>query len=103
MRIIIIRIEVIKSTSLKIQDNIILEITIMLRNVKVGLLPSEKKNFYLFQWKPFKNNEKCFLFHLINSFRSQDILILLCIFGRRKKALIRKIWATPKLMTSQLR
>ena len=24
-------------------------------------------------WKPFKNDEKCFLFHLISSFCSQDI------------------------------
>ena len=24
--------------------------------------------------KPFKNNEKCFLFHIKSSFRSQDIL-----------------------------
>ena len=29
--------------------------------------------FYLLQWKPFKNAEKCFLFHLKSSFRSQDI------------------------------
>ena len=28
---------------------------------------------YLFEWKPFKNDEKCFLFHLKSSFRSQDI------------------------------
>ena len=25
------------------------------------------------KWKPLKNNEKCFLFHLKSSFRSQDI------------------------------
>ena len=24
-------------------------------------------------WKPFKNDEKCFLFHLESPFRSQDI------------------------------
>ena len=24
-------------------------------------------------WKPFKNDEKCFLFHLKSSFRSQNI------------------------------
>ena len=24
-------------------------------------------------WKPFKNDEKCFLFHLKSSFRSQDM------------------------------
>ena len=32
-----------------------------------------KQLFYLVQRKPFKNNEKCFLFHLKSSFRSQDI------------------------------
>ena len=39
---------------------------------KVGLSPS-KKIFYLLQWKPFNNDEKCFLFHLKSSFRSRDI------------------------------
>ena len=24
-------------------------------------------------WKPFKNDEKCFLFHLKRSFRAQDV------------------------------
>ena len=28
---------------------------------KVGLSPSKKNSFYLLQWKPFKNYEKCFL------------------------------------------
>ena len=28
---------------------------------------------YLFHWKPFKNDETCFLFHLKSSFHSQDI------------------------------
>ena len=32
-----------------------------------------KKLFCLAQWKPFKNNEKCFLLHLKSPFRSQDI------------------------------
>ena len=27
-------------------------------------------------WKPCKNDEKCFLFHLKSSFRSQDIFVL---------------------------
>ena len=31
-------------------------------------------NFYFFtKWYPFKNYEKCFLFHLKSSFRSRDI------------------------------
>ena len=29
--------------------------------------------FYLLQWLPFKNDEKCFLFHLKSLFRSQEI------------------------------
>ena len=32
-----------------------------------------KNLFYLRQYKPFKNDEKCFLFHLKSSFCSQDI------------------------------
>ena len=32
-----------------------------------------KKLRYLLHWKPFKSYEKCFLFHLKSSFRSQDI------------------------------
>ena len=32
-----------------------------------------KKMFYLLQWKPFKNDEKCVSFHLKGSFCSQDI------------------------------
>ena len=33
----------------------------------------KKEKCYLLQWKPFKNDEKCFLFHLKSSFRCQDI------------------------------
>ena len=40
---------------------------------KVGLSSSKKISFYLLQWKPFKNDEKCFLFHFKRSFRFQDI------------------------------
>ena len=41
--------------------------------IKVGLSPSKKNLFYLLQWKPFKNGEKCFLFRFKSSFCSQDI------------------------------
>ena len=41
--------------------------------IKVGLPPSKKNLFYLLHWESFKNDEKCFLFHLKSSFRSQDI------------------------------
>ena len=37
------------------------------------LSPSKNKVCFLLHWKPFKNYEKCFLFHLKSSFRSQDI------------------------------
>ena len=40
---------------------------------KVGLSPSKKNSFCLLQWKPFKNDGKCFLFHLESSFPSQHI------------------------------
>ena len=31
-------------------------------------------------WKPFKNYEKCFLFHIKSSFRYQDIQVFVFIF-----------------------
>ena len=37
------------------------------------------------KWKPFKNDEKCFLFHLRSSFLSQDILVFVLTFWSRKK------------------
>ena len=45
----------------------------LINRFKVGLPPSKKNLFYRLQWKPFKNDEKSFLFHLKSSFRSQDI------------------------------
>ena len=55
---------------------------------KVGLSHSPKKLFYLLQWKPFKDCEKCFLFHLESSFRSEDIQIFIFTFWScRKKRL----------------
>ena len=69
---------------------------------KVGLSTFKKKMFYLLQWKPFKNDKKCFLFHLKSSFRSQDILHFVTTFWSCKKnGLIRKIRLTLKFMTSQ--
>ena len=53
---------------------------------KVGLAPS--KNiicFYLSEWKPFKNDEKCFLFRLKNSFCSQVFKSLSRLFGHVEK------------------
>ena len=42
-------------------------------SVKAGLSSSKNNSFYLLQWKPVRNNEKWFLFHLKSSFGSQDI------------------------------
>ena len=69
---------------------------------KFGLSPSKKKMFYLIQWKSFKNDEKCFLFYLKSSFRSQDIQIFVWTFWScRKCGLIRKIRLISEFMTSQ--
>ena len=60
----------------------------------------QKKAFYFLQWSPFKNDEKCFLYHLKSSFRSQDIYIFVMTFwSYRKSSLIRKISLTEKFMT----
>ena len=47
--------------------------------IKVGSSTSKKKLFYLLQWNLFKHDEKFFLFHLKNSFPSQDITITIKI------------------------
>ena len=61
------------------------------------------KEFVLFAFrKPFKNDEKCFLFHLKSSLRSQDIYVFVTTFWScRKNCLIRKIRLTSKFMTSR--
>ena len=69
--------------------------------LKVGRSPSSKM-FCLLQWKPFKYNKKCFLFHLKTSLRSQDI----CIFGLtfwscRENGLIRKMRLISEFMMPQ--
>ena len=69
--------------------------------LKVALSPS-KKFLYLLQWLPFTNDEKCFLFYLKSSFRSQDIeIFVLTFWACRKNGLIRKIRLISKFMTSQ--
>ena len=68
---------------------------------KSRLLPSKKVSFYLLPWKPFKDDEKCFLFHIKSSFRSQDILTFVLKFrSYRRNDLIRKIRLISKIMTS---
>ena len=61
-----------------------------------------KSESHLFTLKPFKNDEKCFLFHLKISFRSEDIKIFVLTFWAcGTNGLIRKIRLISKLMTSQ--
>ena len=36
-------------------------------------------------WKPFKNDEKCSLFYLESSFRSQDIEVIVMTFWSCRK------------------
>ena len=46
-----------------------------------------KKLCFCFHWKPFKNNEKCFLFHLKNSFHYEVFKFLSLLFAHVKKRL----------------
>ena len=51
---------------------------------------------------PFKNGEKCFLFHLKSTFRSKDISAFVRTFcSCRKNGLIRKIRLSAEFMTSR--
>ena len=63
---------------------------------------SQKYLCYLLDWNPFRNDEKCFLFHLKSTSRSQDIQVFVMAFWScRENGLIRKIKSTSKFMTSQ--
>ena len=42
------------------------------------------------KWKPFKSDEKCFLFHLKSSFRSQMFKFLSWLFGHVAKRFDKK-------------
>ena len=53
---------------------------------------------YLRDWKPFKNDERCFLFHLKRFFKK---VFVTTFWSCRKNGLIRKIRLTSKFMTSQ--
>ena len=66
-------------------------------------LTFKKKKCYLLDWKPLKNDEKCFLFHLKSPFGSQYISVFVTIvWSCRKNGMIRKIRLTSKFMTSLL-
>ena len=75
----------------------------MLKNpwFKVGFSPSKKNWFYLLRWKPFKNEEKCFYFHLL--FVLKMFKFLPWLFGHVEKrfGLITKRSLISKFMTSQ--
>ena len=57
--------------------------------LKVGLSTS-KKLFLFVSMRVFQNYEKCFLFHVKNSFRSWDIYILPLLFRYIEKWLDNK-------------
>ena len=53
-------------------------------------------------WKPFKNDQKCFLFQLKSSFLSQDIKVFALIFWSRiKKAWLKRLRSISNFMMSQ--
>ena len=72
------------------------------QSVKAGPSPSKKISLYLLQCKPFKNDEKCFLFHLKSSFCSQDnYIFVLTFWSCSRNGLIRKIRLISKFLTLQ--
>ena len=70
--------------------------------MRYNLLKSDshlpEKRFYLLQRQPFRNDEKCFLFHFKSSLNSQDSYIFVLSFRTCKKTgLIRKIRLISKI------
>ena len=53
----------------------------LLKQLKVGLSPSKNFVYYLLQWWPFKNDEKCFLFLLKSSSFSRYLHFCLDFLG----------------------
>ena len=72
--------QTLQSPSPSLRSSYILDLAI-----KVNLSPSRKNLLYLLQWKPLKNDEKCFLFHLKRSFRSRDIYAFVLTFWSCRK------------------
>ena len=58
-------------------------------------LTFQKILYYFFDWKPFRSDEKCFLFCLTSFSRSQDIKVFVTTFWScRKNSFTRKIRVT---------
>ena len=75
---------------------------ISLIELKARLSPSKKKLVYLFQRKPFKNDEKCFFFFHFKSYSlSEYSNFCLEYLVIRKYHLIRKVRLFPMFMASQ--
>ena len=74
-------------------------------NPQSWTLPFQRNLFYLLQWKPFKNDEKCSWSHRKNSLRFKSFKSFSWIFRHvaRKNGLIRKLRLISKLMTTQHR
>ena len=67
----------------QVENGIIVKISIKyitLKTIKIGFSPSKIRKIYLLKWKPFKNDEKCFLFHIKSCVRSWDIYIFVMTF-----------------------
>ena len=83
-------------TSIQVSETIDYIIKEIYKNkvIKVGLSLSKKKLIYFFQWKPVKNDAKCFLLHLKSSFRSQDVYIFVLIFWlcRKSQSYFQNLW-----------
>ena len=65
-----------------------------------GLLSSKKNLCYLLDWKPFKNDEKCFFFILKTLFVPKIFMFLPWLFGHVGKMTWLTV-LTSKFMTSQ--
>ena len=72
------------------------------KEVKAGLSPSKKSLYYLLHLKPFKNDEKCFLFILEALFVFKIFKLSSWLFGHAcsKNDLIKEIRLNSKFMTS---
>ena len=64
------------------------------------LITFQNNCFYLLQWTPFKNDDKCFSFRVKISFRSYQIFTFSSwFFGYVENALRKKLWLISKFIT----